>query len=97
MIIRGTYINQSFQPGADIERLYAQVSGLVLNEAGHIPNNTAVNFVVEGVSHACFWNGWGSIKGPEYPNEWFQTLGLGHRITCAVDPAGTAVVVEAAY
>ena len=69
MTIEATYINQSFQPGVAIERRYAEVNNLELNEKGHVPNNTAVKFVVGGETHSCFWNGWGSIKGREYPKD----------------------------
>ena len=97
MTIKKTYINQSFQPGVDIERRYAEVNEIQLNESGHIPNDTAVNFVVGGEIHPCFWNGWGSIKGTQYPNEWFNNLGLRHKINCQFHHEGNAVVVEAAY
>ena len=97
MIIRATYINQSFQPGLAIEMHYAQENGLPLNEKGHVANNTAVTFVVGGVPYACFWNGWGSIKGPNYPNDWFSDVGIGHEIVCTADPAANAVVVVAVH
>ena len=97
MTIEATYINQSFQPGVAIERRFAEVNNLELNEKGHVPNNTAVTFIVGAVPHNCRWNGYGSIKGAEYPNEWFADLGVGHLIICAFDPVANAVVVQAGH
>jgi hypothetical protein len=97
MTIRATHVNQSFFPGIDVEGLWAQQNGIALNQGGHVPNNTAVTFIVGAVPHDCCWNGYGSIKGAEYPNEWFADLGVGHPIICDFDPVANAVVVQAGH